>query len=486
MAGDIWSDRGVSLLGIAQYHIDDLWVIQEHVLAASPFSERHTAESIKQKTSDACVRAGLSADVKTTVFMPISDNGANMVAGWSSFGRGPCAVHTGQLSVMIFLKHSRIKPTRDKQRGITAHFSHSTGVDGLGALLKCQRDCSLPEHYPVKDNDTRWSGGHDQMEWFRVEQRAVQLYDVNHARVAGDAYKDNQLGLEDWRINLEGVAVLQGVADWTQHMQGTKYPTLPLVLPATYALIESLGPEVALQLNFQGETEYELETKDMHPGVLQARTDMYDDWVSRWITNLDPTVKRTYAIATLLHPCFKTYEFIDDFELIPASDKEWALRELRNEWATVWKPRPQPPSAANAPPPTADAADAVPTSETNHTPTGYTKKRKVTLGTLLGSRIKKESSPQVAQPTASLDELEAYLADPEEPPVDMKVLSWWAAKEETWPNLAKMVKQYFACPAASGGVERVFSAAGKMHDDLKKSAKDDTLEHSIIAAFNCD
>ena len=30
------------------------------------------------------------------------------------------------------------------------------------------------------------------------------------------------------------------------------------------------------------------------------------------------------------------------------------------------------------------------------------------------------------------------------------------------------------------------AAAGKMHDDLKKSAKDDTLEHSIIAAFNCD
>ena len=34
--------------------------------------------------------------------------------------------------------------------------------------------------------------------------------------------------------------------------------------------------------------------------------------------------------------------------------------------------------------------------------------------------------------------------------------------------------------------ERVFSAAGKMHDDLKKSAKDTTLEHSLFAAFNTD
>lgn len=49
-----------------------------------------------------------------------------------------------------------------------------------------------------------------------------------------------------------------------------------------------------------------------------------------------------------------------------------------------------------------------------------------------------------------------------------------------------MVKQYFATPASSAGVERVFSAAGKMHSDLQKSAKDATLEHSLFAAFNTD
>ena len=31
-----------------------------------------------------------------------------------------------------------------------------------------------------------------------------------------------------------------------------------------------------------------------------------------------------------------------------------------------------------------------------------------------------------------------------------------------------MVKQYFAAPASSAGVERVFSAARKMHGDLQK------------------
>ena len=52
--------------------------------------------------------------------------------------------------------------------------------------------------------------------------------------------------------------------------------------------------------------------------------------------------------------------------------------------------------------------------------------------------------------------------------------------------MAKMVKQYFAAPASSAGVERLFSAAGKMHDDLKNSSNNDTLEASLFAMKNTD
>jgi hypothetical protein len=126
--------------------------------------------------------------------------------------------------------------------------------------------------------------------------------------------------------------------------------------------------------------------------------------------------------------------------------------------------------------------NAAPESDTSAEPAK--KHRKVSLGGLLGGSIKKEASP--APPATLLDELEQYLADPEEPSIDVKVLAWWKAKESKWPALAKMVKQYFAAPASSAGVERVFSAAGNMHGDLQKSAKDSTLEHSLFAAFNTD
>mmetsp|Transcript_68025 Transcript_68025/g.179323 ORF Transcript_68025/g.179323 Transcript_68025/m.179323 type:complete len:86 (+) Transcript_68025:1-258(+) len=85
-----------------------------------------------------------------------------------------------------------------------------------------------------------------------------------------------------------------------------------------------------------------------------------------------------------------------------------------------------------------------------------------------------------------MDELEAYLADTDVPDFDDPILDWWKVKALKWPALGKMVKQYFAAPASSAGVERVFSAAGKMHGDLQKSAKDSTLEHSLFAAFNTD
>ena len=78
------------------------WEIAEHFLEATPFGGvRHTGDAIDEVTRKACVDGGLPHDVFSGVFFPVSDNGANMVKGWEGFGRGPCCVHTGQLSVKV-------------------------------------------------------------------------------------------------------------------------------------------------------------------------------------------------------------------------------------------------------------------------------------------------------------------------------------------------------------------------------------------------
>ena len=48
------------------------------------------------------------------------------------------------------------------------------------------------------------------------------------------------------------------------------------------------------------------------------------------------------------------------------------------------------------------------------------------------------------------------------------------------------MSQLTGCQCLLTPVERVISAAGKMHGDLQRSAKDSTLKHSLFAAFNTE
>ena len=58
---------------------------------------------------------------------------------------------------------------------------------------------------------------------------------------------------------------------------------------------------------------------------------------------------------------------------------------------------------------------------------------------------------------------EGYLCSTPLAGTEIKLLQFWKNNEGRWPKLAKMAKQYLAAPASTAEVERVFSAAGKMH-----------------------
>ena len=53
-------------------------------------------------------------------------------------------------------------------------------------------------------------------------------------------------------------------------------------------------------------------------------------------------------------------------------------------------------------------------------------------------------------------------------------------------NLVTPIRQYLGRPATFAGVERAFSKAGKLHDDLKSAQSDSSLEHALLAGFNCE
>ena len=81
------------------------------------------------------------------------------------------------------------------------------------------------------------------------------------------------------------------------------------------------------------------------------------------------------------------------------------------------------------------------------------------------------------------DELTKYLRLPVEG-ADCDVLKWWKDNRKDFPHLAKMAREFLATPASTAGVERIFSACGQMHSDLRKSTSEQTLQHSLMAAIN--
>jgi hypothetical protein len=64
------------------------------------------------------------------------------------------------------------------------------------------------------------------------------------------------------------------------------------------------------------------------------------------------------------------------------------------------------------------------------------------------------------------------------------IFQYWAGRlpghahvNQTYPDVVRMWRQFHGCPASGGGIERVFFAAGKQHDALKKKIIDKTLTY---------
>ena len=53
------------------------------------------------------------------------------------------------------------------------------------------------------------------------------------------------------------------------------------------------------------------------------------------------------------------------------------------------------------------------------------------------------------------------------------------------PCLYRMARQFLGTPASSAEAERLFSTAGRIHDDLSNSMSEDALSVRLEAGYNC-
>ncbi len=56
--------------------------------------------------------------------------------------------------------------------------------------------------------------------------------------------------------------------------------------------------------------------------------------------------------------------------------------------------------------------------------------------------------------------------------------------KHTYPDVVRMWRQFHGCHGSGDGIEGVFTAAGKQHDDLKKNTMGKTLENTLKTGMN--
>ena len=246
-------------------------------------------------------------------------------------------------------------------------------------------------------------------------------------------------------------------------MQGSKYPTSNLVMPYLTSVFKSLACPT-----------YELGTRifryDESDGpFLFARIRLLEDLKKRLDIDLSLASRKVFYVCTLLNPTTKMW---DNY---PSTlyDRKWGLEVLESEWFDNWKPRliadeDEPPIEIAAPPVVVEMSD---------------------FATMVGAAcVGNNASLKIKRVVAN--ELTAYLAEtlPSECFAkdfnEKNLLSYWYDRRLIWPNLSRMVRQFLGIPATTGGLERLFSKAGKQHDSQKKSTLEESLNDSLRAAIN--
>ncbi|KAK3275864.1 hypothetical protein CYMTET_16029 [Cymbomonas tetramitiformis] len=475
-ADDIWSEGGIAIFGILAYWITKSFEYKEKLLSAIPFGDvRHNALELELATKRACADFGIGSfeegedksitidTVTDSVHATISDSASNIIKGWISFDGYECSCHLLALSTTEYLESDGVKEVFGKMRGMTTHFNHS--VIGRNLLHDCQKKYNLPATAPPQDNATRgaWKGSAQQSSWYAQQQEAVQLYDVEQPNAVdnpdGSPYKDHKLQLFEWDVARESSYILAMTAMDIDILQSTKTATSSLVLPVVGRLTYNLKADTPMKHNGNFVQITSLE-------VQEARELLRKDIIRRFYTELSECKLEDFAVATFVDPRYKALDFrgLEEWqrgELTAHQVIEWA----RQAYDADWKPK-----AATSQPVDAPQVSAPRLKVSN-----------------LVSFLDEEEDDEAAIVQEEVEfvgresEFTLYLSMP---PAEKSLdpLHWWGDREEKLPNLSRMARQFLAPPASTAGVERMFSACGQLHSDLKnKCLRDDpaTLHDGI-------
>ena len=489
IAGDIWSDGNISLLVILGYAIvakeepHQAKRIEECVLAVVSFSQvRHTGDEILQATRKELSAVGVD-DLYSEVFRKCSDAGSNIKKGWNGFegGNSTCVDHKIEREVLKYYDELEIGNVAADRNKLAGHLAHS--LASQRALKESQKLFALPERKVVQSVKTRWRSEHDQARWYRQNEPA--LNDARYMVDGPPGFSEHMLTAVQFTINNEEEAGLRPLARMELALEPGTSVTISLVLPTIDACMAGLkrGEGIVMDGVLRAHD-------DLHEATQKGRAALLDGLTMAFDTHMDPDFLTTLQIAMVCDPRHKDFDLRAKAPAALRKFKKDAYAKAKCFYEMHYKPKADQDGAANG----EEAKEAEeasedeehasapstcpPTSKRAKLDPSLTKSYAIDLASLLG----RPSELEIRRPgdLHKKSEWQRYV-DMAQIGVNQDVIKWWAAHEDEFPTISEMACQVLAVPACSGGVERIFSKAGRNFDKSQKSTCEEHFSDILFA-----
>lgn len=383
---------------------------------------------------------------------------------------------------------------------------------------------------PNAGSATRWAGSLPLISWLNETKTPLRRYDLNPAEnVAqlddGSTYHDFSFHEEQWDDVTDVDAACRPVAAFISTMEAGKKVTSSLALPMSLAIIDALKATTPVQAYSYNNAELTISGKDGDDLTEIAQTIrriLHDENRRRFVDGERIGHLEDQLICSILDPRFKLMNFPGCTAQMKTNAEQFLRENYKADWSPVAVAR-QEKEAADALQAAEKAAmkGKSPAEEEEEEDEEFCSKhssddsddepepevapifkgskaelKKVTSGGLASfmsnfSNLVPETEGKgpTGGTSPEYEEVNRYLRLPQIPlqtstGEDQDILLWWKDHAPSFPHLAKMARQFLAAPASSASAERLFSGAGKMHDDLKKATKEGTLEMQLFVAAN--
>lgn len=379
--------------------------------------------------------------------------------------------------------------------------------------------------------ETRWAGILPQISWCSEMSSALTIYATNPAKDTatnddGTTYMDWAFDADDFVDLMDLDACMRPVSSFIATMEAGKRVTSSLSLPMCLMIMEATKATTPVDVYKYENGNFAILRKngdELSMIAQEARRKLHNENNRRFLGEERVGHLEDLLICTILDPRFKLMNFVGCTAKMKADAEHYLLENYKADWSPLALAAAEKAIAkeattlrgivANGRTKSSDEEDSTHDhlAEVDSDAGGevedviekpklapiFKDTKKVDLGgvanffTSFSNTLPIGACDPLPQSGNAVhyEEVHRYLRLPQLPMQtatgeDQDILIWWKDHVSNFPHLAKMARQFLGAPASSACAERLFSGAGKMHDDLKKATKESTLALQLSIMVN--